>query len=229
VVLEIARQYPLVVVGVAQPAATFDAASLDDRPRAGGYLLTRTLVEFVERGPEGGAYASPWGTVQQSSDRLELIFELRPQPASVSRVRSVPRIAGDGRPGFARVSASWASLMSEVQGPERRRVRVKLRHPTCCRRPCLQVQLRLGAASRALPRGVASDGETRFEPAGEPVAGAEPSPVIVEGFYAEPRTAIEDLRKGKIDAIGPLLPTDACDCGTTIRCTWPPTLSVDHC
>ena len=51
--------------------------------------------------------------------------------------------------------------------------------------------------------------ETRFEPASPAAPSGEPCPVIVERFYAEPRTAIDDLRKGKIDAIDRLLPTDA--------------------
>ncbi len=212
VVLEIARQYPLVVVGVAQPAASFDAASLDDPPaRRGGYLLTRTLVEFVERGPEGGAYASPWGTVQQSSDRLELVFELRPQPGvrftGYDLSRELLAMADPGSPAYR---PSWASLVSEVKVQSVRRVRVKLRHPHVLPQALLQVQLSssgpLGVRYRVASQ---TDGETRFEPAGEPVAGAEPSPVIVERFYAEPRKAIEDLRTGKIDAIDRLLPTDA--------------------
>ena len=212
VVLEIARQYPLVVVGVAQPALTFDAAQSDD-PAAcrTGYLLNRTLVEFVERGPEGGAYASPWGTVQQSADRTELIFELRPQPGvAFSGYDLSSELLAMADPGSAAYRPAWAGLMSDVKVQSVRRVRVKLRHPHVLPQGWLQVQLGssgpLGLRYRVAEQ---TDGETRFEPARPPAAGAEPSPVIVERYYAEPRKAIEDLRKGKIDAIDRVLPNDA--------------------
>jgi len=212
VVLEIARQYPLVVVGVAQPATAFDAASLDNpAARRGGYLLARTLVEFTERGPEGGAYASPWGTVQQSADRSELIFELRPQPSGTFTGYDLSReLLGMADPQSPAYRPAWASLMAEVRVQNVRRVRVRLRHPHLLPQALLQVQLR-GHQSLGARYGVASqaDNETRFEPAGTRPASAEPSPVIVERFYAEPRAAIEDLRKGKIDAIDRLLPSDA--------------------
>jgi len=212
VVLEIARQYPLVVVGVAQPALNFATAAPDDpAAQRTDYLLHRTLVEFVERGPEGGAYASPWGTVQQSADRTELIFELRPQPGVAFSGYDLSReLLAMADPGSASYQPAWASLMSEVKVQSVRRVRVKLRHPHVLPQALLQVQVSdsgpLGARYRVAEQAA---GETRFEPANPPAAGAEPSPVIVERFDAEPRKAIEDLRKGKLDAIDRLLPNDA--------------------
>ncbi len=211
-VVEIARQYPLVVVGTAQPALSFDGTSLDDPPaRRCGYLMYRTLIEFVERGPEGGAYASPWGTVQQSADRSELIFELRPQQGlsftGYDLSRELLAMADPGSPAYR---PSWAKLAAEVKVENVRRVRVKLRQPHVLAQALLQV--RLGDQG---PNGVRyrvaeqSQGETRFEPTAGGAAPGEPSPVIVERFYAEPRKAIEDLRKGKIDAIDRLLPSDA--------------------
>lgn len=212
VVVEIARQYPLVVVGVAQPATSCDGTSLDDPPaRRCGFLMYRTLVEFVERGPEGGAYASPWGTVQPSADRSELIFELRPQQgvsfSGYDLSRELLAMADPGSPAYR---PPWARLVAEVQVENVRRVRVKLRHPHVLAQALLQV--RLGDQG---PNGVRyrvaqqAQGETRFEPTAGGAAAGEPSPVIVERYYAEPRKAIEDLRKGKIDAIDRLLPTDA--------------------
>jgi len=211
-VLEIARQYPLVVVGTAQPALSFDGTSLDDPPaRRCGSLMYRTLIEYVERGSEGGAYASPWGTVQQSADRSELIFELRPQQGlsftGYDLSRELLAMADPNSPAYR---PSWAKLAAEVKVENVRRVRVKLRQPHVLAQALLQV--RLGDQG---PNGVRyrvaeqSQGETRFEPAAGGAAPGEPSPVIVERFYAEPRKAIEDLRKGKIDAIDRLLPSDA--------------------
>lgn len=211
VVLEIAQQYPLVVVGVSQPALTFDPASLDNPPaRRCGQLMYRTLVEFVERGPEGGAYASPWGTVQQSADRSQLIFDLRPQtPATFTGYDLSRELLALADPASPAYRPSWASLVAAVQVDNVRRIRVQLRHPHVL--PQALLQLRLNSQD---PLGVRyqvasqAEGETRFEPtAGR--AAAEPIPVIVERYYAEPRRAIEDLRKGKLDAIDQLLPSDA--------------------
>ena len=210
-VLEIARQYPLVVVGVSQPALTFDPASLDNPPaRRCGQLMYRTLVEFVERGPEGGAYASPWGTVQQSADRSQLIFELRPQASAAFTGYDLSRelliLADPASPAYR---PSWASLMAGVQVESVRRVRVQMRHPHVLPQALLQVRLSsqdaLGVRYQA---GSQTEGEMRFEPTGDRAA-TEPCPVVVERYYAEPRKAIEDLRKGKLDAIDRLLPSDA--------------------
>ncbi|NLF71165.1 MAG: hypothetical protein GX575_19210 [Candidatus Anammoximicrobium sp.] len=210
VVVEIARQYPLVVVGVSQPALTCDATSLDDpAARRCGQLMDRTLVEFIERSPEGGAYASPWGTVQQSADRSQLIFELRPQ-GSVAYTgydlsRELLALANPASPAYR---PAWASLTARVQVENVRRVRVHLRHPHVLPQALLQVRL-----SSSGPLGVRyqmvsqAEGEMRFEPTAD--RAAEPSPVIVERHYAEPRKAIEDLRKGKLDALDRLLPSDA--------------------
>ncbi len=211
VVVEIARQYPLVVVGVSQPAIAFDPTSLDSPPaRRCGQLMYRTLIEFVERGPEGGAYASPWGTVQQTADRSQLIFDLRPQASAAYTGYDLSReLMALARPGSPDYRPSWASLMASVDVENVRRVRVRLRHPNVLPQALLQV--RPGATDTLGVRYTVasqSDGETRFDPASTPAA-AEPSPVIVERYYPEPRKALEDLRKGKLDAIDRLLPTDA--------------------
>lgn len=210
VVLEIARQYPVVVVGVLQPAVAFDETSLDDpAARRCGSLLHRTLIEFVERGPEGGAYAMPWGTVQPSADRSELSFELRPVPGvSYTGFDLARELLAMAEPGSPVYRPSWAALVAEVKVENVRRVRVKLRHPRVLAQALLQVRLS-DLGPQAVPYRVAaqSDRETRFEPT---TAGAgEPRPIIVERSYSEPRTALDDLRKGKIDAIDRVLPTDA--------------------
>ena len=211
-VLDIARQYPLVVVGVAQPAREFDASSLDNASaRRGGYLLSRSLVEFAERGPEGGAYASPWGTVQQSADRSELVFELRPQAggglSGYDLSRELLALADPQSPVYC---PRWASLTRQVAVQNVRRVRVSLRHPHLLPQALLQVQLDgdqpLGVRYQV---AVQDEVETRFEPVGGQQGESEPKPVIIERYYAEPRKAIEDLRRGRIDAIDRLLPSDA--------------------
>lgn len=211
-VLDIARQYPLVVVGVSQPAVTFDPTSLDNpAARRCGRLLTRTLVELVQPGPEGGAYASPWGAVQQSADRMELIFESRPQPnVDFSGYSLSSQLLAMADPTAPAYRPGWAQAMAAVTVQNVRRARVRLRRPLLLPQALLQVPLadptRLGVRYRVAAQ---TDGETRFEPIEARSASGEPKPVVVERYYAEPRRAIEDLRKGKLDALDRLLPGDA--------------------
>jgi ABC-type transport system substrate-binding protein len=55
----------------------------------------------------------------------------------------------------------------------------------------------------------AADAEVRFAPVASEAADGNLRPVIVERYYAEPGKAIEDLRKGKLDMIDRVLPTEA--------------------
>src|SRR5690606_12007698 len=53
----IAAAYPMIFVGVTQPALDHDAERLDNwGARRTGRLVHRTLVEFLGAGPEGGQY-----------------------------------------------------------------------------------------------------------------------------------------------------------------------------
>ena len=57
---EVARRYPLVIVGVEHPALAFDSLSLHNvAARRAGRLIERLLVELTGPGPEGGRYVSP--------------------------------------------------------------------------------------------------------------------------------------------------------------------------
>ncbi len=211
-VVEIARVYPLVVVGVSLPAHDeFDPASLDNTAsRRAGSLLHQTLLHYTERGPEGGRYACPYGMVQQSDDRTELIFDLREggtggQFTGYDLSRHLLSLAD---PDGKHYRPSWASLMANLEMEQVNRVRVKLRRPHVLPQALLQTRLTLGNGSSSLYSVVSqSENETRFESARG--NADEPKPVIVERFHPEPRDAINALRKGKIDIIDRVLPTDA--------------------
>ncbi|MCH5373322.1 MAG: ABC transporter substrate-binding protein, partial [Planctomycetes bacterium] len=212
-VLELARQYPLIVVSVSQPALTLAPASLEDfAARRSGHLVYPTLIEYQERGPDGGRYASPFGSVQQSDDRMQLIFDLRSGQSGVEFTgydlsRNLLAITDPASP---RYDPSWSSLMAALQVEDVMRVRVDLRRPHVLPQGMLRTTFQLGneIASRYAVERI-SETETRYKPAGEMNDAAQPRPVIVERFNAEPRAAIEDLRKGKIDMIDRLLPADA--------------------
>jgi hypothetical protein len=212
-VLELARVYPLVVVGVAQPALTFDPASLGNlAARRGGHLIYPTLIEFQERGPEGGRYASPFGSVQQSDDRMQLIFDLQNRDSEdpFTGYDLARNLLAMTDPYGPRYDPAWSSLVSTLDVEDVMRVRVSLRHPHVLPQAILRSRFQLGDqfVSRYTVEQL-SDIEQRYVPVGELSDAGQPRPVIVERFYENPRAAIEDLRRGKIDMIDRLLPADA--------------------
>jgi tetratricopeptide (TPR) repeat protein len=212
-VLELSRVYPLIVVGVSQPALAADPTSLDNfAVRRAGHLVYPTLIEFQERGPEGGRYASPFGAVQQSDDRRQLIFDLHSGNASdpftgydLSR-----NLLAMTDPSGSRYDPAWSSLVSTLEVEDVMRVRVALRHPHVLPQAVLRSRFQLGDqfASRYTVEPL-SDIETRFAPAEGMADTGQPRPVIVERFIEQPRAAIEQLRRGRIDMIDRLLPADA--------------------
>jgi hypothetical protein len=212
-ILKIAQQYPLVVVGVSQPALEFDPQSLVNRAaRRCGSLMYRTLVEYVEQQSEGGLYVSPWGVIRQSDDRRSLVFDLRTGegPDEVTAFDLSSQLLSLADPNSTNYHPTWASLMDSVSVEGNSRVDVQLRHPSLLPQAFLQVRLD-GDVKGATRYTVAaqSDTETRFEAVRFEGQDASPKPVVIERFYAEPRKAIQDLRKGKIDMIDRVLPSDA--------------------
>ena len=213
-VLEIARQYPLVVVAVSQPAFDgHDPSSLDSTPaRRTGNLMHRTLLRFTERGPEGGRYACPFGMVQQSDDRKQLIFDLREEDTGgrFTGYELSRHLAALADPADKNYQSAWASLMSGLEMEGVNRVRVELRRPHVLPHALLQSRLSAdnGLSTRYL-QASQDENETRFEPTGGGQDDGDLRPVIVERFYPEPREAMTALRKGKIDMIDRILPNDA--------------------
>ncbi|MCL4201922.1 MAG: hypothetical protein KJ000_05465 [Pirellulaceae bacterium] len=212
-VLELSRVYPLIVVSVAQPARTLDPVSLhDSAARRGGHLVYPTLSEFQERGPEGGRYASPFGSMQQSDDRMQLIFDLRSDNSEMpfTGYDLSRNLLAMTDPLGPRYDPAWSSLMRSLQVEDVMRVRVSLRRPHVLPQAILRTRFHLGdqMASRYSMERL-SDTETRYAPSAGMTDAGQPRPVIVERFHDQPRAALEDLRKGKIDMIDRLLPADA--------------------
>ncbi len=73
------EQYPRVVVGVTEAAASYEPGQFDDwAARRSSRLVYRTLMEFVGQGPEGGEYRSALGQMSTQELGLRLIVELKP-------------------------------------------------------------------------------------------------------------------------------------------------------
>ncbi len=210
---EIAGRYPLVVVGVGRPALEHAPESLiDPAARRTGALMHRTIVRYMERGPEGGLYTSPWGELRQSDDRMQLIFDVR-TASSDSRLNGYDlarQLLAISDPDAEFYQPAWASLFTGVDVEEVSQVVVDLRRPSVLPQAYLQTRPASGDATWTRYRAVTlSENETRFEPLPGSSTPDHPLPVIVERYYAEPRKAIDDLRKGKLDMIDGVLPNDA--------------------
>ncbi|MBC7853955.1 MAG: hypothetical protein IAF94_10995, partial [Pirellulaceae bacterium] len=132
---EIARRYPLVMVGVSQPALAHDTRSLNNpSARRTGRLMERRLMEFVGRGPEGGKYTCSLGTVKRSDDGLRLTFTIGKQATLAGRTpltgydvsRHLLDLADQASPFY---QSPWARLMDSVQVRSVSRVEANLRMP----------------------------------------------------------------------------------------------------
>jgi tetratricopeptide (TPR) repeat protein len=135
---EIARRFPRVVVGVEHPALASDSRSLiDPAARRVGRLLERGLLEFVGPGPEGGHYVSPIGTVEQSVDGLELLFNLRPDVGVTGHELSNLLLSW-ARPGQMGFEPAWARTLASVRVTNVSRVRAELQAPHVLAKSLLQ-------------------------------------------------------------------------------------------
>jgi hypothetical protein len=213
---EIARRFPRVVVGVDHAALVPDSRSLlDPAARRVGRLLDRGLLEFVGPGPEGGSYVSPLGTVEQSVDGLELLFNLRPD-AGVTGHELSSLLLGWARPGHVGFEPAWARTLATVRVSNVSRVTAQLKSPHVLAKALLQGSYErvpdvgqtgvrgtgpfyVFSRDESLTRLAASD-----RPGVERVALAE----VAERHYADPTRAILALKRGEIGVLDRVYPGD---------------------
>ncbi len=220
-VREIAREYPLVRVGVMQEATDLDPTQIDNWPaRRAGRLVYRTLFEMRGTGPEGGEYDFILGDAEQSPDRLEYELtlsqqKLRPPLDQFTSQTLADLIAGRARPGSDAFSAPWAATLGSIalRGPQQ--VSCLLQQPHVL--PSSLLQLRIDGEMIGLPAGEPTGvyrrifdehGEARFGLTDEPATDSQPRE-IVELKMATAAEAVSRLLRGEIDVIDHLFPSDA--------------------
>jgi tetratricopeptide (TPR) repeat protein len=220
---EIFRRYPLVMVGVSQPALSSDTRSLNNpAARRTGRLMERRLMEFVGRGPEGGKYTCSLGSVKRSDDGLRLTFTIANQAAAAGRApltgydvsRHLLDLADLASPFY---QPPWARLVDTVQVRSVSRVDVSLRMPHILPEAFLQTSY-LRDANLGQP-GVKGSGPyfllsrkddiTRFSknesyPLALPGQPAE----VMERFYSDPQRALLALQRGEVDVLDQVFPAD---------------------
>jgi tetratricopeptide (TPR) repeat protein len=217
---EVARQYPLVLVGVEHPALGLNPRSLHDpAARRAGRLVERLLVEYSSPGPEGGQYESPLAAIVHSDDGLSLTFRL---PAN--RAEGQPgaydlagRLLALARPNSQDFQPAWARVMKSVGLDGPRDVRVDLNLPHVVPEALLQVPAAVQPAGAAPGQSVSApfhmlsreEALTRYTanltyPFRRPGQLAE----VAERYYADPQRMLIALKQGQIDLVDRVFPGD---------------------
>ncbi|MFV1968141.1 MAG: ABC transporter substrate-binding protein [Pirellulaceae bacterium] len=219
---EISARYPLILVGVVQPAQTNDAQRLDNWPaRRTGRLVNRSLVEFLGPGPEGGQYEFPWGLIERSEDRMRMIFRLNrlvDDDSAITGYELSARLLELADPSALDYSPAWSALVEGATVVDVMQVDVDLRRPhvlpeAMLRVPVASVAIEVGEAEQPPagngPFAVAfkTEEEVRFATKG--FVPGDRLAEIVEITYDDANKALGALRRGDIDALDRLFPADA--------------------
>ena len=215
---ELLLAYPMVRVGVFQSSSRLDAGEIADWPvRRSGALVSQSLFEFRNSGPEGGQYRFSLGSFVHSDDRTELELRIKDAtrpgiPTGYDLSQWLLRRADVNNPEYL---PAWAAIMKQVSvnGPEQ--LTVKLGRPHVLPQAFLQWPLEELGQESSETAGLYRRGEDRgggrhsYRWARQTKA-AEGQPIeILETLYGDPKKAIADLVKGNIEIIDRLFPADA--------------------
>lgn len=236
---ETARRYPVVFVGVTRPATEFVPDNIGNwAARRAGHLVHRTLLEFTGAGPEGGEYVCPLGTVTRSPDRKRLTLRLTDGPNTITGYDVSDQLLALARPGSANYLPAWANLFQSVRVEGVTRLQVDLRRPHVLPEALLQTVLHVkpplpnavasgdgayfvspsekaGNANRSAggngdgsPGGAAFP-DVRFQLRDVASRGAGQPAEIIERTFEDSQRAIEALRRGDVDLVDHVFPSDA--------------------
>jgi ABC-type transport system substrate-binding protein len=214
---DVARRYPLVRVGVDHPALEFDARSIaNPAARRAGRLVERGLLEFAGPGPEGGKYTSPLGTVDQSVDGLQLVFNIRPgAPRSGYDVAQL--LLSWASPENPHFQPAWTRSLSRVRVVDVRRVIADLASPHVLAPALLQgsydpvVGVGEPDVRGSGPFFLFSRDETLARYSANDRLGPLPPGQLAEideRVYDDPARAILALQRGEIDVLDNVFPGD---------------------
>lgn len=212
---EINRQHPMVRVGVMQRSRELNPASLVNWPaRRDGALVLRSIFEFLATGSEGGRYGFALGTYQLSDDRQQLTMSIDPSLQTTLDAFGLAQILLQrAEPGQVGYDPSWAAIFNSIQVSSDNQVVVTLDRPNVLPHALLQWTLpeNEGTAG-SLPGNydytVVDDVETTFRLRGEVEQLGQPVEII-EIFYSNPKSAVNDLLRGEIDILDQVFPADA--------------------
>ena len=219
---EITRKYPMVVVGVTQAAAVHDSGRFDDwAARRTGRLVQRRLCEYAGRGPEGGRYESPLGTLETSDDGRQMLLLLDPTKIragaeGITGYDVAQRMLGMADPKNPTYLPSWGALVSSVTVQNVNLVRIDFRRSHVLPESLLQSLMPSGSAAAQTtgegPFLVAekSAEELHFLTNPKYQFSRPTTPVeIVEQLFEKPDKALQALKRGEVDMLDRVFPADA--------------------
>lgn len=210
--------YPMVRVGVMQKSKALDPSSLVDWPaRRTGTLVYQSLVKFLKTGGEGGRYGFALGTFRISDDRQQLVLSMDPAiPSSLTSFELAQQLVQRADPKHELYDPSWAAIFHSVFAPTGNQVVVQLRRPNVLPHALMQWKLPDSGGPGSFPgeyeQTFSDEKESsyklrksfaqKYANSGRPIE-------IVEVFYDDPKTAVNDLLRGEIDVLDQLYPADA--------------------
>ncbi|MEO8494466.1 MAG: ABC transporter substrate-binding protein, partial [Planctomycetota bacterium] len=218
----LSETYPQIIVGVTQPALSYDSGRLDDwAARRTGRLVHRTLIEFLMPGGEGGQYEFPGGLIERSPDGRTMTFRMKqfaedgssPIASGYDLSRRLLELANPRSPEYRE---AWGSLVTGVTVDNVLKVDVKLRRSHVLPQALLRVPMTASDAQdeKEALEGTGSfrvdiqgDGETRFM-LKDFTPGTRLAELIERKFDGA-QSALNALRRGQIDVIDRLFPSDA--------------------
>ncbi len=213
-------RFPLVMVGVSQPASEANPLKIENWPsRRVGRLVDRTLLEFVRPGDDGGIYQVPGGRFTQADDLgYRFRFTLNPTeepgipPLTAYELSNrLMDLADEESPDYY---IPWARMIAGIEIENDRSVVIRLRNPHV--RP--EAIMPLGWFEPGDPRHEeyfalykpveARDDLTvyRFNDRYERPDGQLPT--IVERVYGNSAEAANALLRGELDLVDRVLPID---------------------
>ncbi|MCA9121460.1 MAG: hypothetical protein H6822_16155 [Planctomycetaceae bacterium] len=220
--LVLAETYPQIIVGVTQPALSYDSGRLDNwAARRTGRLVHRTLVEFLGAGSEGGEYQFPGGLIERSPDGRTMTFRLKQfledgdSPISNGYDLS-RRLLELANPRSLEYREAWGSLATGATVEDVLRVDVNLRRSHVLPQSLLRVPMSASIqedgkealeGTGAFRVDIQGDSETRFM-----LKGFTPGSrlaELIEMKFDDAQSALNALRRGQIDVIDRLFPSDA--------------------
>jgi hypothetical protein len=212
---EIAREYPLVAIGVEQLATAPGSNRIDHWANERvGRLVDRRLIELRGIGPEGGEYVSPVGRWQRSDDNRSLDLTLSPE-AMIPSYKIASLLLGGAQADRPYYLPAWSEVVGGVRIVKANQVEATLRRPHVLPHallgfPLSEVMIGSGQQQSPLAYTAAGGDESHSRyimPPEISIPSGKPREVL-ERRYSSAEAAILALQRGEVDALDRVQPSD---------------------